>query len=245
MGKIEPYNYLSTIVVNSDIWAEPMTNNDEVITSRIDMRRETRRYFNGDINEPAQWHCYVCNCGCWLRVHSAKHWTHTNWQHKACKQCSKRINLNMGKIHLEDTKQGAIQYIHSKVAGERMRVLEAQIIEQDRVVMRISKEKGGLLAGVNQYQNDLGKAPYGCHILPQMWDAWMNELWWVNRKMWEDIHMMQNTKERDNILLFYFRWRASSNPVEYLETGRDKFFMRSMDNGEFNRQCAFVNRWFK
>jgi hypothetical protein len=229
-----------------------MTDNEEVITSRIDMKKESRRYFVGDKNEPAQWHCYVCNCGNWLRVISAKHWTRTNWQHMACKQCSKRINLNMGKIHIENTKQGAIQYIHNKVAGERMLILEAQIIEQDEVVVRLNKERGGLAKNLQELQDDFGKAPYGCHILPQMWDAWMNELWWVNRKMFEDIHMIQNTKHRDNILLFYFRWRASSNPVEYLKTMKDNYFMNKAprggignDLGGLGQHLAFVNRWFK
>ena len=130
---------------------------------------DTRRYFSGNKEQPKQYQVYQCTCGAYQQRYSAQHWRSTNWQGSACNRCNKRVNLNWGKCQFFDTKEKAEQYIHHQYCGERLARLGDQIVKQNE----------------GQYMGE------GWKIDPNMLETYENELYWLNRDLYEDYLHLQ------------------------------------------------------
>jgi len=156
--------------------------------------KPTRRYFTGSMNEPAQWHVYVCSCGRWMKAHSAKHWTRTQWQHKACKNamCKKRVNLNMGKVHLFDSKAEADEYIHMRQREEFLRQLEVKLFR------KIQRKSQGF---EDEWSEDL-------------FDQFMIEVGFLNRELFNDIYCLPSSDLQLQFIKLYLRTKHSKGKVD-------------------------------
>jgi len=202
---------------------------DDAIRKTITMieKEPPRRYFNGDLNEPQQWHCYKCSCGRWLKVQSAKHWTRTNWQHSACNGCGKRVNLNMKKIVIQNTKGDAKSFLFWMSAIGRMNVLEKAL----RARYNVTDEKGKVSSVFN-------KCP------PLMWEEYTDEMIIGNRQMWEDLNRIENSKHREFLLLSYIEWKLHS-------AGKDKVLVWVLkkcgdpDLSQHDQRRPFIMEHFK
>jgi len=138
-------------------------------------RRKT--YFTGSEEQPKQFQVYQCSCGQWNKRLSAAHWRSVRWQDKACNRCGKRINLTWKNCYFMDTEAEANRFIHDKYAGEELAKLGRDILAAHKA----------------------GKIP------PTMLQTYLDELYWVNKDMWQDLDRIGDSKEQLTCLLLYLR----------------------------------------
>jgi len=158
-----------------------------------------------------------------MKAHSAKHWTRSNWQHSTCidATCKKRVNLNMGKVHLFNTKEEADEYIQARMREEFLRVIELKLVK--KIIRK--------------------------HKFPDEWseelfDAYMIEVGYANRELFNDIYSIPNSDHQLRFLRLYLTFKHNSSPTKQkIEWVKNQVECSILKGQEYTRMMALLKRW--
>ena len=159
-----------------------------------------------------------------MKAHSAKHWTRSNWQHSPCidATCKKRVNLNMGKVHLFNTKEEADEYIQARMREEFLRVIELKLVK------KINRK--------HQFPDEWSE---------ELFDAYMIEVGYANRELFNDIYSIPNSDYQLSFLRLYltFKHNSTVDVKKKIEWVKNQASAGSLTGQDYTRMMALLKRW--
>ena len=128
----------------------------------------------------------------------------------------------MGKVHLFNTKEEADEYIQARMREEFLRVIELKLVK------KINRK--------HQFPDEWSE---------ELFDAYMIEVGYANRELFNDIYSIPNSDYQLSFLRLYltFKHNSTVDVKKKIEWVKNQASAGSLTGQDYTRMMALLKRW--